>query len=68
MKVEPKTKGVKVLEFGVFYKPNSTQLFEKNLKMVKFFRNQEQKIIDFICVLVVNVFQILITYYMKTLT
>lgn len=45
MKVEPKTKGVKVLEFGVFYKPNSTQLFEKNLKRAKFFRDQEQKMI-----------------------
>lgn len=68
MKVKPKTKGMKVLEFGVFYKPNLTQLFEKNLKRAKFFRDQEQKIIDFICVLVVNVFWILITYYMKNST
>lgn len=68
MKVEPKTKGVKVLEFGVFYKPNLTQLFEKNIKRAKFFRDQEQKMIDFICVLVVNVFRILIIYYMKNST
>lgn len=68
MKVEQKTKGVKVLEFGVFYKPNSTQLFEKISKGQSFFRDREQKIIHFICVLVVNVFWILTTYYMKNST